>query len=99
MFIRSIEKLSSNLKKLIAIRDISSSDLAKELDIPMATLHRIINGQTQRPKKQIVKKLAKFFNVSQDELIGEEEIEWGNKVVDRAWELGDFLWTKYDEKF
>ncbi|MBT3802836.1 MAG: peptidase C69, partial [Bacteroidetes bacterium] len=25
--------------------------------------------------------------------------EWGNKVVAKAWELGDFLWTKYDEKF
>ena len=23
----------------------------------------------------------------------------GNKVVKSAWELGDFLWTKYDEKF
>ncbi|NOR88533.1 MAG: peptidase C69 [Bacteroidales bacterium] len=26
-------------------------------------------------------------------------IEWGNKVVDEAWKLGDDLWTKYDEKF
>ena len=25
--------------------------------------------------------------------------DWGNKVVEKAWELGDFLWTKYDEKF
>jgi len=25
--------------------------------------------------------------------------EWGNKVLDKAWELGDFLWTKYDELF
>jgi hypothetical protein len=24
---------------------------------------------------------------------------WGSKVVDKAWELGDLLWTKYDEKF
>jgi len=24
---------------------------------------------------------------------------WGNTVVDRAWKLGDELWTKYDEKF
>ena len=24
---------------------------------------------------------------------------WGNKVVQKAWELGDMLWTKYDEKF
>ncbi len=25
--------------------------------------------------------------------------DWGDKVVKKAWELGDFLWTKYDEKF
>ncbi|MFH2095854.1 MAG: C69 family dipeptidase [Bacteroidota bacterium] len=24
---------------------------------------------------------------------------WGLKVVESAWKLGDFLWTKYDEKF
>lgn len=29
----------------------------------------------------------------------EYSIEWGNKVVNRAWRLGDELWTKYDEKF
>jgi dipeptidase len=26
-------------------------------------------------------------------------IKNGNEVVKKAWELGDFLWTKYDEKF
>jgi dipeptidase len=26
-------------------------------------------------------------------------IEWGDRVVERCWKLGDFLWTKYDEKF
>ena len=25
--------------------------------------------------------------------------KWGDKVVDEAWKLGDFFWTKYDEKF
>ncbi len=25
--------------------------------------------------------------------------DWGEKVVQRAWKLGDELWTKYDEKF
>ncbi|MBI9067450.1 MAG: C69 family dipeptidase [Salinivirgaceae bacterium] len=25
--------------------------------------------------------------------------QWGEKVVKDAWDLGDFLWTKYDEKF
>ncbi|TAJ07902.1 peptidase C69 [Marinilabiliaceae bacterium JC017] len=26
-------------------------------------------------------------------------MEWGNKVVNKAWKIGDDLWTKYDEKF
>lgn len=26
-------------------------------------------------------------------------IRWGDKVVAQAWQLGDNLWTKYDEKF
>jgi len=26
-------------------------------------------------------------------------VNWGNKVVNKAWELGDMLWTRYDEKF
>ena len=26
-------------------------------------------------------------------------LHWGTKVVDKAWDLGDLLWTKYDEKF
>lgn len=26
-------------------------------------------------------------------------IAWGEKVVQKAWQVGDFLWTKYDEKF
>lgn len=26
-------------------------------------------------------------------------LEWGDKVVEKAWDLGDLLWTKYDEKF
>ena len=25
--------------------------------------------------------------------------QWGEKVVQEAWDLGDLLWTKYDEKF
>jgi len=29
----------------------------------------------------------------------EYSIKWGNLVVDRAWQLGDDIWTRYDEKF
>jgi len=33
------------------------------------------------------------------EYLTEYGIRWGNKVIDRAWSLGDELWTKYDEEF
>ena len=61
MFVGTKEKLASNLKKLIAIRDANLSEVAKELCIPITTLHRIVNGQTQRPKAGIIKKMALFF--------------------------------------
>ena len=33
------------------------------------------------------------------EMLNNYSNDWANKVVDKAWNLGDFLWTKYDEKF
>ena len=42
---------------------------------------------SQKKNKQAIENLNKYTN------------EWGNKVVKKAWDLGDFLWTKYDEMF
>ncbi|MFZ4398410.1 MAG: dipeptidase [Bacteroidales bacterium] len=41
----------------------------------------------QKKNKQAIENLTKYTN------------EWGIKVVKKAWDLGDFLWTKYDELF
>jgi len=41
----------------------------------------------QKKPQKTVEYLTKYSN------------DWGIKVVDKAWKLGDFLWTKYDEKF
>lgn len=38
-------------------------------------------------KKQAIKHLT------------DHTIAWGDKVVDQAWDLGDLLWTRYDELF
>jgi dipeptidase len=48
------------------------------------------------------KALELHKNGKQEELIKyltDYTNKWGNTVVDRAWKLGDELWTKYDEKF
>jgi len=33
------------------------------------------------------------------EFLTEYTVKWGDRIVERAWKLGDELWTKYDEKF
>ncbi len=35
----------------------------------------------------------------QIEILTKYTNDWGNKVVNEAWKLGDYLFTKYDEKF
>jgi dipeptidase len=62
---------------------------------PMQT--EFFNNQANFEKKALIiykkspKKLAEFLT--------KNVIEQSNKVVNEAWKLGDFLWTKYDEKF
>jgi dipeptidase len=44
-------------------------------------------------------KLLKSDKEKSKKYLTDYGILWGNKVVEKAWELGDLLWTKYDEKF
>lgn len=53
-------------------------------------------------QKYIDKKALKLYNQSPEEcrqFLTKRTIKCGNQVVERAWQLGDELWTKYDEKF
>jgi dipeptidase len=43
--------------------------------------------KAMKGKKKRVQALTNYTN------------KWGNEVVKEAWRLGDYLWTKYDEKF
>jgi len=54
-------------------------------------------------QKQIEKEAQKMYDPEKPgktiQYLTKYTIDWGKKVVKKAWELGDFLWTKYDEKF
>jgi dipeptidase len=58
---------------------------------------KLLGNQQQFEKKaqQLYKENPKKVR----ELLTKYSIEWGDKVVERAWKLGDELWTKYDELF
>ena len=60
--------------------------------------------QTELFEKQsaVEERALNLFQVNADsarQFLTEYGIEWGDRVVERCWDLGDFLWTKYDEKF
>ncbi len=61
--------------------------------VPMQT--ELFENQKEFEKQALkIKKLKK-----RKEFLTDYTLKWGNKVVNEAWKLGDFLWTKYDEKF
>jgi len=41
----------------------------------------------QRKTEEVISRLTQYG------------LDWGNKVVEEAWDLGDLLWTRYDELF
>jgi dipeptidase len=53
-------------------------------------------------QKLIDKKASQLLEEDRSEgraFLTDYTIKAGNRVVKEAWKLGDFLWTKYDEKF
>jgi hypothetical protein len=65
-------KLSSILKTLLFQRDMKPVDLARELDIPQPTIHRLVAGKSTRPYKSSLQPIADYFCVSMEQLLGEE---------------------------
>lgn len=59
--------------------------LQKEIFLRMTAIEKEMEGIIDRNERKV--------------LLTDFTISWGNDVVKRAWKLGDFLWTKYDEKF
>lgn len=60
------------LAKLMNEFNINQLGLAKELGVTQSTLSRNING-IHRPKAEIIEKIANFFNVSTDYLLGKSD--------------------------
>ena len=63
------------LAELRKFRDMTQSDLSKELNVTVATISNYENGH-KRPSDEIKVKIAKIFNVSLDYLLGVTRIEY-----------------------
>ena len=60
---------------------VSESDLARALNLPYNTIHRLISGYTADPRISTLKLIASYFNVNLDTLLNE------NKFISNPLEL------------
>lgn len=73
-------------------------DMRKDVDTVWKPLQIELIRNQQSVEKEALKLLKKNPKKAIDYLT-KYSVQCGNKVYKRAWELGDELWTKYDEKF
>jgi hypothetical protein len=84
--------LGKTLRKLLFDRNMKPVDLARKVNLPPATIHRLITGKSARPYQSSLQPIAEYFSIAIEQLVGEESI---NNVVN-ANDLGQSLST---EKF
>lgn len=58
-----------------------AADLAREVDMPQPTIHRIVTGKSTRPYKSSLKPIADYFSLSVDQLVGELPISNASTVT------------------
>ena len=73
-------------------------DMRKDLDAKWRPMQKeMLDNQSEIERKalEIYKKSPKKAR----KFLTDYSKQWAEKSVQEAWSLGDFLWTKYDEKF
>ncbi len=67
-------ELGKILKRLLFDKGMKPVDLAREVNIPPPTIHRLVTGKSTRPYKSSLKPIADYFSISVDELVGEKPL-------------------------
>lgn len=62
--------LSKNLKKLISHKNMTITELARQVDVGQPVLFRIMNSEIASPKVSTVAKIAAHFGISIDQMAG-----------------------------
>ncbi|MGD9898752.1 MAG: dipeptidase [Calditrichaceae bacterium] len=73
-------------------------DMRKDVDAVWNPMQAEVFANQKNTENEALKLYNKNKNKSRA-FLTKYSMDWGNKVVDRAWKLGDELWTKYDEQF
>ena len=76
------------INRLMAEKKIRVAELARRVNLPQPTVHRIANGACEHPHLSSLKPIADFFSITVDQLKGHELIPW----LDRALKVPLLTW-------
>jgi len=66
-------------------------DLAREVNIPSPTIHRLVTGKSTRPYKSSLKPIADFFSLTVDQLTGEQPAIDNPLIKERSLKFNNIL--------
>lgn len=75
-----IATLQNTLATLLKEHNMSESQLGKALSMPRATINRIASGKTPDPRVSTLNSIAKYFNITVNQLLGEQELSYSCKT-------------------
>lgn len=52
----------------------NASELAREVDLPVPTVHRLVTGKSTRPYPSSLKPIADYFSIDVEQLLGEKPL-------------------------
>lgn len=82
---QQVDVLSSNLQLLMNKKGISATELSRQINIPRATINKILYGRTEDPRASTLRAIADYFNLMIDELFSNTLIQLGKtKIASQA---------------
>lgn len=97
-----MNQLKNNLKNLLINAHISENELARRTGVPQQAINRLLHGTNTNPKIATLIPLAKYFNITISQLLGESKLDWlAIPIIDRELLLKeplDELLASTDEK-
>lgn len=83
-----LTKSAERIQLLLSQKGWNESELARFSGVSQPTVHRYASGETETPKKDNLKKIAKAFNVSYQYISGEgdDQVRYGHPSQDTTLE-------------
>ncbi len=93
-------RIAQILNRLMADKKIRVAELARRINLPQPTIHRIATGMCEHPHLSSLQPIADFFSLNIEQLKGHEPIPWldrTSKVPLLTWDEV-ILWPKKNDR-